>query len=198
MSFKGFHSKRAHDRVQRERRLGLNAAPASRTPLGKLDAAAAETARLVRVCAVATDLSDNLPLEVADLGLISMSAWDDVAPDAAAHALRGEGSTATARAVLKENDAQIHPAVVRTLLEQGFRVVDDDASAIRLLAKSGELRESHLYTYLPARKLIDAQAAQAATLRGEAAYTIRPDGAVVPGVKAGGRYFTVKEAGHAV
>jgi hypothetical protein len=204
----GFPTRKGRNKVMRDSRLGLSDGSGTKTtaPLGKLARKAkpeGEVAFRRMVEWITTDMEGFLPNEIEDLGVVSMDAWDDIAPESASAALvdledesefGGDGD-----AYYLAHAPQLKAAVIAALQRKGVRVVPTRRDALRLLVKLGKLNEDHLSAFEnETTQDVSAEEAASAVQRGQEAYTIQDDGGVVAGIQAGGRYFTVKEEEDAV
>ncbi|MCA1810812.1 MAG: hypothetical protein LC623_02240 [Halobacteriales archaeon] len=152
---------------------------------------------------ITTDLEGFLPNEISDLGVVSMDAWDDVAPESCSAALVDldgkQWDTFDRDAYYEAQQSRLKAAVIQALQKKGVRVVPTRQDALRLLASTGKLNEDHLTAFEnEIQQDVSADDAAGAVLEGQEAYSILSDGRVVTGLKPGARYFTVKEASHAV
>lgn len=171
-----------------------------RAPLGKLARHKVEDERPFQRMAesITTDLVDFLPDEIADLGVVSMDAWNDVAPDAASAALAdlpdegefgGDGD-----AYFQAHEAQLKVAVIKALQKKGVRVVPTRRDALRLLADEGELHQDHLAAFRDSivEDDLDSDGPVPEVSDGQEVYSLRPDGTVIPGQSPGMTQFRVK------
>lgn len=201
-----FPTRKAQDKVMRDRRLGLQPEAAKSPGLGKLPRKGkpgpeAELPFRRMVEWITTDMEGFLPNEISDLGVVSMDAWDDIAPESASAALvdvedeaefGGDGD-----AYYRAHEEQLKAAVEAALKREGVAVVPKRTDALRLLAVQGKLTEDHLGAFEEVIRRQDLTGNEAAEAFGEGhePYTIRPDGRVVHGIEPEGRYFTVKGEG---
>jgi hypothetical protein len=150
---------------------------------------------------ITTDLEGFLPNEISDLGVVSLDAWGDVAPESSSAALVSldgkEWDTFDGDAFFEAQQSQLKAAVIQALQRKGVAVVPKRTDALRLLAAQGKLNEDHLSAFEDVILRQDVTGNEAAEAFGEGhePYTIRPDGGVVRGILAEGRYFTVKGEG---